>query len=583
MIKTVIEIIEKSNLNLTSNNVSNVYLVGSFLFNSSHKESDYDLAVVVTGTYFDGRKTILEGLYNINIYHLEYFTYMIEQQCVDALMVLWVPEKFVLLENVKLSGIYKPNILKIKNQFVHEASTNWNKARKNFDKEKKRSIKYIIHCFRKCIFADQIIQKGKIYDYEVGNKYHKELITEDNKIIFDKDWKFYEEKYKYEFHILVHKVLDFEIKIPKEIGIENIKKYINEYGLDSLTKYFSIKVKKEDGLIFTKIDNDSPNHDFVNQFHLLVLDENNDYNCIYAYPNFHSNKTLLSKKFKTYQDPSGIDIGLYFHNNECKTIYNDNIVYLECFTEFSFWSRYLRSYLCSFDIEKEFWRIWKEKKYELPSDTSIYYTFNLICNDSSSIIQHKDENIILIDTSKNMKPILCDFKDYSIPIELNNGYKIDQLDPLESKGLIIIDEFGKKIKKVSITFEMLNQLKNFQLYDYNSNYKCIIELLRYSFNENYLKNIHFQSKEFINLYSTIKEEWNNFIKDLEIYYQLVKCDEYTEFALKSKNYPFSFALFEIRKFKGNVQQFLKDISILKLLKTIKVIKDYKYLSKIKIL
>ncbi|KAL0482430.1 hypothetical protein AKO1_000535, partial [Acrasis kona] len=72
----------------TKDQILNIYLFGSRLYQCHKSHSDYDLIVVVNGDYFDGSKLIETETLNINIYHLEYFKFLLFNNIVWVVMLI---------------------------------------------------------------------------------------------------------------------------------------------------------------------------------------------------------------------------------------------------------------------------------------------------------------------------------------------------------------------------------------------------------------------------------------------------------------------------------------------------------------
>ncbi|ELR15707.1 uncharacterized protein ACA1_378260 [Acanthamoeba castellanii str. Neff] len=80
----------------------NVYVFGSRVHQCHQPDADYDLIAIVEGPYFEGPKLIEEGDLNVNLYHRVYFTLLLKECLVWCLLVLFLPRRFVLKEEIKL-------------------------------------------------------------------------------------------------------------------------------------------------------------------------------------------------------------------------------------------------------------------------------------------------------------------------------------------------------------------------------------------------------------------------------------------------------------------------------------------------
>lgn len=73
--------------------ILNIYTFGSYLYGCENDESDFDFIIIVDGDYFDGSKEFSKGKYNLNLYHLEFFKFILQDQAVEPLTCLWIPEE----------------------------------------------------------------------------------------------------------------------------------------------------------------------------------------------------------------------------------------------------------------------------------------------------------------------------------------------------------------------------------------------------------------------------------------------------------------------------------------------------------
>eukprot|EP01088_Endostelium_zonatum_P020087 TRINITY_DN7232_c0_g1_i1.p1 TRINITY_DN7232_c0_g1~~TRINITY_DN7232_c0_g1_i1.p1 ORF type:complete len:150 (-),score=33.39 TRINITY_DN7232_c0_g1_i1:330-779(-) len=83
--------------------ITHIYPFGSRVYGTQSPESDWDFIVVADGKYFIGPKLFEQGELNVNIYHTEFFNYLLSQNVVWILQLAYYPSKFKILETTPLS------------------------------------------------------------------------------------------------------------------------------------------------------------------------------------------------------------------------------------------------------------------------------------------------------------------------------------------------------------------------------------------------------------------------------------------------------------------------------------------------
>jgi hypothetical protein len=549
-------------------NISNIYQFGSFLHNCQHEKSDKDFIVVLNEKeeYFDGSKEIEINHFNFNVYHIDFFQFLIREQFPDALQCLWIPKKFVILENVKFE--YHLDVIKLKNQFICESSLNWNKASKIFPSNKKSGLKNIIHCFRKIFFGFQILKNEKIVDYEEGNQIFREIFKQDNHSLeFESEnWKFYESKYKDNFRDLIHQMKDFSYK-------ENIGKLSTE-TICILRRDCSLTVKDVgENLIFLHFNEDTPKMESLNYLDGVIYDTKNE-KIIYRFP--QSSNNLNFQKMKIFSKNGGIIVGLYYHKN-WEIIFEDPIVYRENFKIRKQNTKYIKTSKFQTKIEKRFWEIFENSGYflnDLPIDHK--YTFEMTLKDDCFIVQHLYDSLILIDVLNDENDSMDLFKfskkfHFKVYEELKINY--DSLkqnlltnDSMKLNGFFCLDENFNRMMIELPQYQYLIKLKYFHLFDDNSIDKMILNLLKLNSNENFL---NFEPwRQLSNRYKEIQKKFQLMKEFIEKIYKSIENEDSIVFGKKSKLYSFYYALFEIKGFKGDVSHYLSSLAIKKLNKLI---------------
>eukprot|EP01080_Neovahlkampfia_damariscottae_P003747 gene3747-6635_t len=558
----------------------NLYLVGSYLFKTNNKNSDFDFTLIIKGEYFNGRKTYDDGLYNINMYHEEYFKLLIQEQAVDALLVLWIPSEFIIFEKLDFKNLFRLNTRKLHQQFIHEASLNWNKAKQFFFKNRKMSLKYIGHCFRKLLFSIDIWKNKKILDYEIGNKYWNTLFNNQ----FD-SWKEIEKMFYEEFSDLVHSMKDYKYPIVKDINLKSLNELIAIHGLDYLTENYSLDYVENDFVYFVLDEFNVANENKIKKFSQgKVL---KDSKLLFSYPNFINEipKNFNIKESIIYEYLDGVNIGMFYFNDKWniafpkqisfREYYSENVKELNC--DYSIISKF------NFPVEESFWKIWKQKKYKFPTNTNLELIFNLsLTNENHISIQIKDNLILIYAYDRGLKKSLdifeiASFYQWGLPKRYYFDCK-DQLldfirnsDPLTHKGLYLF--YNNKIVQIASSQFLNLEILKYQLhYDPNTIRKAILDISRLNGNLEFLNLetfIPFKKK-----FDECNSELNEFISFLEKIYLGISNLDYVDFAKEAQKYPFIFPLIQIRKYKGNTKEFVKCCPIQKLISTMKIVKEY---------
>lgn len=160
------------------------------------------------------------------------------------------------------------NRIKLKKQFICEASLNWNKSRRLFQNNPKSALKNISHCFRKLDFAFQLLEYKQIKNYKATNELRIELLNN-----IKNDWNYYEEKYKNTFRELAHKLESFnEFKLEKNWksnSIEDLKIILREYNS------FDIEEKGEYSIFLA--NNFTPKNVMTEYYDGMVLKNKQEY------------------------------------------------------------------------------------------------------------------------------------------------------------------------------------------------------------------------------------------------------------------------------------------------------------------
>lgn len=155
------------------------------------RDSDWDFIGICGGPYFYAHRlveTVIraeespngeEMSLSVNMMHLSYFLETLKDAFINAIMLVFLPKKFVFLEHHDISAhyiLYHPN-LRISVQM--DSTHNMAKAKRlwrsgDFYTAKKN----VLHGIRYLSYALQLLgPEAKIYDYLAGNEYFEEVMS----------------------------------------------------------------------------------------------------------------------------------------------------------------------------------------------------------------------------------------------------------------------------------------------------------------------------------------------------------------------------------------------------------------------
>lgn len=153
-------------LSVKASDVCNVYIVGSHLWGTCSKHSDWDVVVIVRHSDHDKPLNVHKANVDGWILSTEQYIAVISDHLLQALVTLWIPPQLVLMENFNPRAHFKLD--------QHQLLTSANKmyerdsrvAQKHFSKDSAGAgIRVMRHCVRQLQLAVQIRGNGRITDY----------------------------------------------------------------------------------------------------------------------------------------------------------------------------------------------------------------------------------------------------------------------------------------------------------------------------------------------------------------------------------------------------------------------------------
>lgn len=156
------EVIKATGLHLTR--IQNVYLYGSRIYGTASKNSDWDILVIAKTPYPE--KELVVGNFNIHIVTLDRFLEQLKQCHIGRIECLMSP--IILKEEIKIPLDIK--ITSLRHSISHICSNSWVKSKKKLQQgDYYIGIKSLFHSLRIAQFGIQIIQFGKIVDWQSAN------------------------------------------------------------------------------------------------------------------------------------------------------------------------------------------------------------------------------------------------------------------------------------------------------------------------------------------------------------------------------------------------------------------------------
>ncbi len=303
----------------------------------------------------------------------------------------------------------------------------------------------------------------------------------------------------------------------------------------------------------------------------LILNEADNWNIV-AFPytkffNYGENLAAhLGKEKRVYEKLDGSLIILYYYNNEWQVATSGTPDA----------SGEVKGF--NFSFKDLFWKVFNEIEYSVPSEKYKQYTFMLeLCTPYNKIVvQHKENKLVLHgvrnnETMKEEYPELFAKElgfdcvksyDYKTVDELETSNEITSLSPIEFEGFVVVDENFNRIKVKSPKYISLSHIRD------SFSERRVVELIQNGEKSEFLAYF----PEYTSLFEKIKELYENYIASIEkVYLSIKDIPDQKEFALKAIKYPFSGALFTLRKKKDLLaKDIMKEVPAKKVLEMIGV-------------
>eukprot|EP01012_Entosiphon_sulcatum_P033644 TRINITY_DN42603_c0_g1_i1.p2 TRINITY_DN42603_c0_g1~~TRINITY_DN42603_c0_g1_i1.p2 ORF type:complete len:232 (-),score=52.88 TRINITY_DN42603_c0_g1_i1:21-689(-) len=156
----------------------NVYVIGSRLWGTARADSDWDLLIVVEGS-FAKASVHANTLVDATVVGQPEFVDLVRQHHSLALLCLWSPPENVLQRRFDPLGSFKLDAKQLVDATVQETERDLKHAAKVRQKgNEKQADKVLVHAYRLLLFADQILASGRITDHTCANAVHRALLEQ---------------------------------------------------------------------------------------------------------------------------------------------------------------------------------------------------------------------------------------------------------------------------------------------------------------------------------------------------------------------------------------------------------------------
>ena len=162
---------------LEDSNVLNAYTVGSHLWGTCHKNSDWDVVLVLDK--LPSPKPLNLHRSNIEAFILskDQYSELIQAHSIQVLITLWLPESCILRERINPRGLFQLSQPALITSLDHSKERDLQIAEKHFQKNNtKQAKKVLLHCIRYLDLGAQISSKGAICNYTSANEYRETIL-----------------------------------------------------------------------------------------------------------------------------------------------------------------------------------------------------------------------------------------------------------------------------------------------------------------------------------------------------------------------------------------------------------------------
>lgn len=162
---------------LEDSSVLNAYTVGSHMWGTCHKNSDWDLVVVLDKISSPKPLNLHRSNLEAFILSKDQYSELIRIHSMQVLITLWLPENCILREEINPKVLFRLSQPVLIASLEHSKERDLQIAEKHFQKnDMKQAKKVLLHCIRYLDLGAQISSKGAICDYTSANEYRKTIL-----------------------------------------------------------------------------------------------------------------------------------------------------------------------------------------------------------------------------------------------------------------------------------------------------------------------------------------------------------------------------------------------------------------------
>lgn len=162
---------------LQDSNVLNAYVVGSHLWETCRKNSDWDLVIVLDKLPSPKLLNLHQSNLEAFILSADQYTELIQTHSMQVLITVWLPQCCVLRESVDPKKIFRLSQPALIAALEHSKERDLKIAEKHFCKSNsKKAKKVLLHCMQYLNLGAQISTKGAISDYTSANEYRETIL-----------------------------------------------------------------------------------------------------------------------------------------------------------------------------------------------------------------------------------------------------------------------------------------------------------------------------------------------------------------------------------------------------------------------
>lgn len=237
-----------------------------------------------------------------------------------------------------------------------------------------------------------------------------------------------------------------------------------------------------------------------------------------------------------------------------------------------------------------FWNIWNTLEYELPTDISMTYIFELSTPDNIVVVPQKESKITFIGARDNIScnEISIDAKSFSTnwkkPTRFNIKSKDEaiakclKMNPMEQEGFVVVDDKFNRIKMKSPQYaaiahlgltieEVVEKGLDVDKYDESLQQKWMLKIILINECDEFLS----YYPQYNHMYKWVYSRYVSVLVQMDLMYNEIKgITNQFEYAQKVKGHPLSGIFFQLKAGRiESVKEGLRNTDVKKLLKILK--------------